>query len=281
MENYDMELAKRLVSGVDVWMNTPTRPLEASGTSGEKAEMNGVLNLSVLDGWWFEGYRENAGWALTEKRTYENQSFQDELDAAVLYSILENELIPLYYNQDDQGVPRGWMEYVKNSIAMIAPEFTTKRMLDDYKEKFYHPQYKRSSKLKADDYHLARELAAWKRKVLAGWDEVEVIDMDMPDIGKQELGIGDQYSIKIAVDLKRLSGVDVGMEMVIAEGSEEGEFIMVHSESFIIEKKEGTKVFFILNHTLNLPGIFKFGVRMYPYHNELAHKQDFGVMRWL
>jgi len=281
LENYDMELAKRLVSGVDVWMNTPTRPLEASGTSGQKAEMNGVLNLSVLDGWWFEGYRENAGWSLTEKRTYENQSFQDELDAAVLYSILENELIPLYYDQDEQGVPRGWMEYVKNSIALIAPEFTTKRMLDDYKDKFYHPQYKRSMKLKADDYYLARELAAWKRKVLAAWDEVEVIDMDMPDIGKQELGIGDKYSIKVAVDLKRLTGVDVGMEMVIAEGSEEGEFTMVHTEPFVVEKKEGTKLFFILNHTLNLPGIFKFGVRMYPYHNELAHKQDFGVMRWL
>ena len=106
-------------------MNTPTRPLEASGTSGEKAEMNGVLNFSVLDGWWYEGYREGAGWSLTDKRTYDNQDFQDELDAATIYNTLENEIVPLYYDRDEDGVPNGWIQYVKNSIAHIAPEFTT------------------------------------------------------------------------------------------------------------------------------------------------------------
>ena len=138
LEDYDFLLARRLVSGVDIWMNTPTRPLEASGTSGEKAEMNGVVNLSVKDGWWLEGYREGAGWALTENRTYQNQGYQDQLDAATIYGLLENEIIPLYFNQDKKtGVSKGWIKVIKNSIATIAPHYTMKRQLDDYYSKFY------------------------------------------------------------------------------------------------------------------------------------------------
>ncbi|KAB6292019.1 glycosyltransferase family 1 protein, partial [Bacteroides xylanisolvens] len=132
LENYDMQLARRLVSGVDIWLNTPTRPLEASGTSGEKALMNGVVNFSVLDGWWLEGYREGAGWALTEKRTYQNQEHQDQLDAATIYSILETEILPLYYARNKKGYSEGWIKVVKNSIAQIAPHYTMKRQLDDY-----------------------------------------------------------------------------------------------------------------------------------------------------
>ena len=127
-----MQLALRLVSGVDIWMNTPTRPLEASGTSGEKAEMNGVVNLSVLDGWWVEGYRKGAGWALPQERTYQNQGYQDRLDAAMIYSLLENDIAPLYYNRNKKGYSEGWIKTIKNSIATIAPHYTMKRQLDDY-----------------------------------------------------------------------------------------------------------------------------------------------------
>uniref|UniRef100_UPI0040297FE8 alpha-glucan family phosphorylase n=1 Tax=Leyella stercorea TaxID=363265 RepID=UPI0040297FE8 len=140
LEDYDMQLARRLVSGVDIWMNTPTRPLEASGTSGEKAEMNGVVNLSVLDGWWVEGYREGAGWALKQERTYQNQGYQDQLDAATIYSLLENEILPLYYNRNEQGFSEGWIKTIKNSIATIAPHYTMKRQLDDYYDKFYNKE---------------------------------------------------------------------------------------------------------------------------------------------
>ncbi len=144
LEDYDMQLARRLVSGVDIWMNTPTRPLEASGTSGEKAEMNGVVNLSVLDGWWVEGYREGAGWALKQERTYQNQGYQDQLDAATIYSLLENEILPLYYNRNEQGFSEGWIKTIKNSIATIAPHYTMKRQLDDYYEKFYNKELQTS-----------------------------------------------------------------------------------------------------------------------------------------
>jgi starch phosphorylase len=132
LENYDMRLARHLIAGVDVWLNTPTRPLEASGTSGEKAEMNGVLNFSVLDGWWYEGYKQGAGWALTDKRTYENQQYQDQLDAATIYHCLETEIIPTYYAKNSKGYSPDWIQYIKNSIAKIVPDYTMKRMLDDY-----------------------------------------------------------------------------------------------------------------------------------------------------
>ena len=152
LEDYDMQLARRLVSGVDIWMNTPTRPLEASGTSGEKAEMNGVVNLSVLDGWWVEGYRKGAGWALPQKRTYENQGYQDQLDAATIYSLLETDIIPMYYNKNKKGYSEEWIKVIKNSIATIAPHYTMKRQLDDYYDKFYIKQAARFKKLSANNH---------------------------------------------------------------------------------------------------------------------------------
>ena len=183
LEDYDFLLARRLVSGVDIWMNTPTRPLEASGTSGEKAEMNGVVNLSVKDGWWLEGYREGAGWALTEKRTYQNQGYQDQLDAATIYGatiygLLENEIIPLYYNKDKKGVSKGWCKVIKNSIAQIAPHYTMKRQLDDYYSKFYEKEAKRFKELSKNNYRLAKDIAQWKETVAERWDAISVVSAE-------------------------------------------------------------------------------------------------------
>ena len=162
LENYDMTVSKRLITGVDIWLNTPTRPLEASGTSGEKAEMNGVLNFSVLDGWWYEGYREGAGWALTAKRTYQDQAQQDKLDAATIYSMLENEIIPLYFAKNSCGYSPNWIQYVKRSIATIAPHYTMSRMIRDYIDRFYSKEAARSKKLKANNYAVARK--SWHGK---------------------------------------------------------------------------------------------------------------------
>ena len=164
LENYDMRLARRLISGVDIWLNTPTRPLEASGTSGEKAEMNGVLNFSVLDGWWYEGYKEGAGWALTSQRTYDNQQYQDQLDAATIYHLLEDEIIPLYFAKNSKGYSPEWIQYIKNSMSQIAPEYTMKRMLDDYVARFYSKLAVRAARLEKSDFAEAREIAAWKRE---------------------------------------------------------------------------------------------------------------------
>lgn len=281
LENYDMNLGKRLISGVDVWLNTPTRPLEASGTSGEKAVMNGVLNFSVLDGWWYEGYKEGAGWALTDKRSFDNQEFQDDLDATTIYSIFENEIIPLYFDQDKNGVSSGWIKYIKNNISQIAPEFTTRRMINDYGTRFYEPMYERVKSLHTDDYRLAREIAAWKRRVWAGWDSIEVLSISTPDIGVKELGLGEIYEVNVSLDLKKLAGVEFGLEMVIAEATDDEFSPIVHVEPFEVVKKEGSKIDFNMKYKLKLPGGFKFGLRLYPHNSALPHKQDFNLVKWI
>ena len=282
-EDYNMELAKYLVSGVDVWLNTPTRPLEASGTSGQKAELNGVLNFSVLDGWWYEGYKEGAGWALTDERVFENQQYQDELDASTIYNILENEIVPLFYDVDKNGVPVKWTEYIKNSIARIAPDYTTKRMLDDYRERFYNKQYERTLKIRENDYEGAVKLAEWKRRVAANWDKIEVLSVDMPDIAKKELGVGDRYVVNVVLDKKDLKDVEIGLEMVFTEGSIENpdDIRMISAEPFKLVKEEDGKAYYTIEHKLKMSGLYNFGIRMIPLHPALSHKQDFGLMRWI
>lgn len=281
LENYDMSLGKRLISGVDVWLNTPTRPLEASGTSGEKAVMNGVLNFSVKDGWWYEGYKEGAGWALTEKRAFENQGFQDELDAITIYSILENEIIPLYYDRNEKGIPTGWLKYVKNNIAQIAPEFTTRRMINDYEDRFYSPMFERITKLRDSDNQLAKDIALWKRRVLAGWNYVEVKSIVTPKIGIKELGLGEVYEVEVVIDHKALEDVEFGIEMLMVEAAEEQSPKIVHSEPFEVVKREGSLVTYVMKYKLNLPGSYKFGIRLYPHNENLPHKQDFNLVRWI
>ncbi|MBQ7460837.1 MAG: alpha-glucan family phosphorylase, partial [Bacteroidaceae bacterium] len=222
VEDYDFLLARRLVSGVDIWMNTPTRPLEASGTSGEKAEMNGVVNLSVKDGWWLEGYREGAGWALTEKRTYQNQEHQDKLDAATIYSLLENEIIPLYYNKDKKGISKGWIKVIKNSIAQIAPHYTMKRQLDDYYDRFYNKLRDRSQQLQANGCQLAKEIALWKETVAERWDAVNVVSIDKSEeVTNGNIEAGKKYNIEIVVDEAGLDDA-IGVELVTLVTDKEG-----------------------------------------------------------
>ncbi len=283
VKDYNMDMAKRLVSGVDVWMNTPTRLLEASGTSGEKAEMNGVLNFSVLDGWWYEGYRKEAGWALTDKRVYDNQEFQDELDASNIYNILENEIIPLFYDVDKDGVPVKWIQYVKNSIAQIAPDYTTKRMLDDYRERFYNKQYKRVVKIRENDYQGAVELADWKRKISANWDKVEVLSIDLPDITKKELGVSDKYVVNVVVDKNGLKDIKIGLEMVFTDGIGDNmkNVKVISTEPFKLVKEKDEKAYYTIKYKLKMAGLYSFGIRMFPMNDALPHKQDFGLMRWI
>ncbi|HSG68708.1 MAG TPA: alpha-glucan family phosphorylase, partial [Bacteroidales bacterium] len=169
VENYNMHVARKLVQGVDIWLNTPTRPLEASGTSGMKAIMNGVLNFSVLDGWWAEGFIEDAGWAIPEERTFQNQQFQDELDAETIYNILEEDITPKFYDNNESGFPPEWVKLIKNSTAGICSRFTMKRMLDEYKVNYYEPLSKRAVDIKADDCAMAKEIAEWKDKIRKNW----------------------------------------------------------------------------------------------------------------
>ncbi len=281
LENYDMRLAKRLISGVDIWLNTPTRPLEASGTSGEKAQMNGVLNFSVLDGWWLEGYVKGAGWALTEKRTYENDVHQDQLDAATIYSMLENEIIPLYYAKNTKGYSPEWIQVIKNSIAQITPRFTTKRMIDDYIARFYSKLATRSGLLRADNFAKAKEIAAWKEKIAGGWDKIQIVTMDVPEKLVHNPQVGEVYDINIVIDIDGIDDKGIGIELVATKLGKNNVDMLYDVEELKLVKNEGSKLFYNLEYQLNNAGSFKFGFRMFPKNEDLPHRQDFCYVRWI
>ena len=282
LENYDMRLAKRLISGVDIWVNTPTRPMEASGTSGEKAEMNGVLNFSVLDGWWYEGYREGAGWALTDKRTYSNQDFQDQLDATTIYYMLENEIIPLYYAaKNSKGYSPEWIQYIKNSIAQIAPHYTTKRMFDDYNDRFYSKLASRSAELTKNSFAKAKELALWKENMASNWDLIDIVSFDFEQkMLNKKIEVGDPVEISLVLDKHKITG-DIGAELVRYHVDPVTGDDVVKIFPMSIVKTEGTKAYYELKLTASEAGTFKFGLRIFPDNKDLPHRMDFAYVRWV
>lgn len=279
LEDYDMQLARRLVSGVDIWMNTPTRPLEASGTSGEKAEMNGVVNLSVLDGWWVEGYRDGAGWALPQKRTYDNQTYQDQLDASTIYSMLENEIIPLFFRHEEQDYSKEWVKTIKNSIATIAPHYTMKRQLDDYFNKFYIKLANRFEQLDANNHQIAKDIAQWKESLVAHWDAIKVVSKDTSFLDNGgETGV--RYQVKYVIDEQGLDDA-IGLELVTLNSLPDSNGREVHKIiPFKMVGHEGNQYTFVAELEPDVAGTFKSCVRMYPKNAYLPHRQDFCYVKW-
>jgi glycogen phosphorylase/synthase len=281
IENYDMTLASKLVQGVDVWLNTPTRPLEASGTSGEKAVMNGVVNFSVLDGWWAEGYKPGAGWALSEERSYDNQQFQDELDAENIYNTFENEIVPAFYDRNKNGIPEKWVSHVKKTIAEIAPEFTMRRMVDDYFSRYYDGLIKRSIELKENDYEKIRQLAAWKRKVVRGWDSVEVISVSIPDSTKKPLRLGENFIAEIVLNVNELIPSDLGLEVIFGHKVNDEVKRIAFIEEMAVAGVDGNIVTYFTEIRTEQAGVYDFAFRLYPKHPLLPHRQDFNLVRWI
>jgi len=280
IENYDMAVAKYLVSGVDLWLNTPTRPLEASGTSGQKAAMNGVVNFSVLDGWWAEGYKPNAGWAIPEETTYQNQHLQDELDSETIYNILEDDIIPLYYRSGLNGVPREWMATIRNTIAEVAPRFTMQRMLNDYYATMYRPMLERALAMRKDNFALARKVDAWKRKIIRGWSSIEAADMKVPDPTVNPLLQGEPFVAEVTLNTGELPAKDIGLEVIF--GRKEGdvvEKVLFREEMKLVKTQQGLSTY-RCEMVLNLPGVFDYAFRMYPKSPCLAHRQDFCLVKW-
>jgi len=281
LENYDIELAKYLVRGVDIWLNTPTRPMEASGTSGEKAVMNGTIHFSVLDGWWVEGYRAYAGWALPKKRTFTNQDLQDDVDAETIYNMLEYEIVPAYYSFNEQGVPVEWVSLIKNTMTKIAPEFTMKRQLDDYYDKYYKKLFTRSKYLIADNFEKAKEMAAWKKTMKDEWDNIEVLNYSFEKPGENIYHSGHDYKAEIALNVHKIPKENVGVEFIITHMSKEGEHEFVASNEFVLVSSRSGKCLYRANLVPEKAGTFFYGIRIYPKHKDLPHKQDFYLLRWI
>ncbi len=282
LENYNTEIAKLLVQGVDVWLNTPIRPKEASGTSGMKAAMNGVMSFSVLDGWWAEGYRADAGWALPIKRTYQEQHLQNELDAEIIYHTLENDIIPTYYAKDKNGISKKWVAFIKTIIAEVAPDFTMKRMMDDYQERFYQKLDKSRVIFKANNYQKAKILAEWKKRIIANWEAVEVADKNIFDSVNKSLEMGERFNAAITLNLGELTTADIGIEIVFFKKRiTDDELELSHKEEMQLTQSYGNKALFKTSIKTSHTGVYNYGFRIFPKHPLLPHLQDFGLVKWV
>lgn len=280
--NYDITIAKLLVQGVDIWLNNPTRPLEASGTSGEKAVMNGVMHFSVLDGWWVEGYKPGAGWALPMERTYTDQNYQDELDAATIYSMFENEIAPTFYNKDSKsGMPEEWIDIIRNTVAKVACDFTTNRMLSDYVNKYYDSLYKRFKQLTENDYNLAREISFWKRRVRRVWPHLKVMEYEKPDTSTTTMVLGKEYISTLKLFIGELSPEDIGAEILYATQNESGEYSIDKVIEYKCSECEDGVATYKCKIVPESTGLYSTTVRIFAKNKALPHRQDFELVRWL
>ena len=280
LQNYDMELARRMVQGVDVWLNTPTRPLEASGTSGEKAVMNGVMQFSVLDGWWVEGYKPGGGWMLPMERTFEDQGFQNEMDAEMIYNTIEEEIAPKYYDRGEDGIPHEWVAAVKTCVADIASNFTTNRMLTDYEERFYRKLFERNRSMTADDFAMAREIAAWKRRVSGVWDRIRILNVKQFDMGREAIMTGHNYDVEVTVDIDELQPEEIGVEMIVADQITDGQVRVTTRRELRFEKRDGSRVLYSTGFTPESTGSFDLAIRVFPKNDRLPHRMDFALVNW-
>lgn len=281
LQNYDIEIARRMVQGVDIWLNTPTRPLEASGTSGEKAVMNGVMHFSVLDGWWVEGYKKGAGWMLPMERTFEEQRYQDELDAEMIYNTIEEQIAPQYYDRKmGKGYSESWLNTIKHCIADVASDFTTNRMMQDYEDRYYTRLYARHRMLSDDNFALARQIAAWKRRISQSWDKVVAVEVHQYDVGKEAIMMGQKYVLEAVIDIDGLSHEDIGVELVVAEQITGGEVKIRNTQQYQFISKEGSLATFRLESSPELTGSYDIATRIYPKNANLPHRMDMALVKW-
>lgn len=279
VENYDMILAKKLVSGCDVWLNTPTRPLEASGTSGEKAVMNGVLNFSVLDGWWAEGYVPNAGWAVDEQITYADNQRQDELDAANLFFTFQEQIMPAFYERKND-IPTRWVEMMKNNFMKISPHFTMKRQLDDYYNKYYHALEERSTMLTANKFENLFNLVQWKNKMLASWGNIEFINNNLPNDPDSTFYLGENRDIVVNLRLGNIAPEDVKIEILFTKKDGEKHSLFSQYELKYDSTTDGVSRF-VCKFDAQVAGVWGCAIRMLPCSKWLAHDTELNLVKWL
>ena len=279
VEGYDLHLARRLVNGVDVWLNNPVYPLEASGTSGMKAAINGVINLSVLDGWWEEGYDGSNGWAIKPASDVLREDERNREEARTLVEILQDCVIPLYYDVGPMGYSPGWLSMSKRSIASIMPRFNTERMIKEYVGKFYAPAGVQWQRLSADDFDGARRLALWKARVRSGWHAVSLRRLDH---SAHRIAYGDSLRFELAVDLNGLAPEDVVVELLLGRpGLPDAAASVQRRPLSCLKRLEGGEYHYALDLKPDLCGRIEYRFRVYPNHELLTHPFEMGMMIWL
>ena len=279
VEGYDLHAARRLVSGVDVWLNNPVYPLEASGTSGMKAGMNGVINLSVLDGWWGEGYTGDNGWAIKPATTGVDAERRDRDESRTFYELMQDQVVPLYYDRGSAGYSPGWVRMAKRSMATVLAQFSAARMVNEYVETFYRPAALQGARYLEHDGAGARNVAAWKARVRAAWDGVTLRRMDEP---RASMNFGETATIDVAVGLNGLVPEDVAVELVLWRGLRDaGERQRRHEFAAAEALPQSHEQRFRLELKPELCGRLDYRIRIYPRHPLLTHPFELGLMRWL
>ena len=277
VENYDMNVARHLIAGVDVWLNNPRRPHEASGTSGQKAALCGIPNFSVLDGWWVEGYDGDNGWSIGEEREYKDEATQDDADVQDLYTTLEDVIVPLFYTRDSNGVPGGWVKTMKNAIRSCAPAFSMRRMVKDYTELFYLPAAVSGGRYRANNFQLAREVSAWKRSLAQQW---QAIHLQAEMGGSPQMTVGEALQVRARLWLNGVPATQVAVELLA--GAQDGRGQLIAPEVVPMQgvgQQDGALIF---EGTLTPSdsGVFVVGVRARPTHDGLINPYETGVSRW-
>ena len=277
IEDYDMAIGRAMTRGVDVWLNNPRRPLEASGTSGQKAAMNGILNLSILDGWWPEGFDGDNGWAIGSGVNMSVSDAADAADADALYDLLEHEVVPLYYERDEKGVPQHWMERSKDSIATISPAFNARRMVKDYVERFYAPAAERARQLSVKDYAPAKALAGWRQKVQSGWHGVYVSAKPLQTASAR---IGENLQIEAVVNPRDFEQGSLCVELVYSPEADALEHNLHTVTMRCAEQYEDGGCLYRATFAPEVSGRLAYGVRVYPTNEALVSPFDAHAIRW-
>ena len=280
VENYDMILAKKMISGCDVWLNTPERPMEASGTSGEKAVMNGVLNFSVLDGWWAEGYTEGAGWALDEKITYSENRLQDELDTATLFSIFEEQIAPAFYKRNKDNIPTDWVMMMKKNFAAISPHFTMKRQIDDYYAKFYSNLERQTNLLYDNNLEDLHQLWRWKMRMITLWNDIEIVRVSLREAVDNTYYIGTTLNSFVELKLGSVEPDEVKLEMIITERNTEKDCLMKKYPFVFQSMEDGVSTYKSVIDTKDA-GMWNAAIRMIPFNKLLPNDLDFNLVKWI
>jgi phosphorylase/glycogen(starch) synthase len=290
IEDYDMRLARHLISGVDVWLNNPRRPLEASGTSGQKAGMNGVLNLSILDGWWDEAYSSGIGWAIGNRQEYKHPETQDSADYDSLFETLEKEVVPLYYARNARGVPEKWAQMMKHSLSRIIAGFNTHRMVAEYVERMYIPSARRYLFLTQDEFAKAREIAQWKKSVRSRFSSIHINHIAIQGIDGDMLNVGDEIQFLLEVHKGRMAKDELQAEVLIFQEREEeaieftgGEFALRDNlASYQLQAVEETDavIKYTLSYKAQQSGKFNYGIRILPFHPDVDDIRDLNLVFW-
>lgn len=279
IEDYDMNVARYLLQGVDVWLNNPRRPLEASGTSGMKAACNGGINLSVLDGWWDEAYVGDNGWAIGAGEEYTDLNYQDEVESRAIYDLLEQEIVPLFYNRGSDGIPRDWLKMMKRSICTVAPIFNTSRMVQEYMEKCYVPSAQRFLRLTRDGLKAAQELARWRQAIAQAWPgvRVEQIESSCTDM----LRVGSQLEVRARVHLGNLSPQDVEVQLCHGQVDNQGEIAQPAIITMSTDGQlDGGRWVYHGIIPCRTSGQYGFAVRVLPKHKDLGNPFETGLIVW-